>query len=208
MKRNAYLLIFDGLADWEPAHALCHIHQYGKLDVVPVGFSTRPVVTMGGLRLTPEVAIEQIEPAEVAIFILPGGEMWETESHPKLSSLLQRLHAENAPIAAICAATLQIARAGLTRQLRHTSNSIAYLKSMVADYTDDAFYVDTLALTDRNIITASGLGSLEFAREVILLLKLHDEPNTQLWFDMFKTGEIPEAFRPGESASRSGAEPR
>jgi hypothetical protein len=46
MKRNAYLLIFDGLADCEPAHALCHIHPYGKLDVVPVGFSPRPVVTI------------------------------------------------------------------------------------------------------------------------------------------------------------------
>ena len=63
--------------------------------------------------------------------------------------------------------------------------------------------VDELAVTDRNIITASGPGSVKFAREVICQLKLHEEANTQLWFDMFKTSVISEAFRSGK---RSGDE--
>jgi hypothetical protein len=33
-------------------------------------------------------------------------------------------------------------------------------------------YVEELAVTDSNVITASGLGSLEFAREVIQQLDL------------------------------------
>ena len=31
MKNTAYLLIFDGLADWEPAHALCEINKSESL---------------------------------------------------------------------------------------------------------------------------------------------------------------------------------
>lgn|GEM_PF-2094727 len=39
MRLKAYLLIFDGLADWEPALALCEINKSGKYDVVTVGFT-------------------------------------------------------------------------------------------------------------------------------------------------------------------------
>jgi hypothetical protein len=84
-----------------------------------------------------------------------------------------------------------MARAGLTRDIRHTSNSKDYLKTIVADYSDEGFYVDELAVTDRNIITASGLGCVEFAREVIRQLNIYSEADTQIWFAMFKHGVYP-----------------
>jgi len=55
--------------------------------------------------------------------------------------------------------------------------------------------VDELAVTDHKIITASGLGSVEFAREAIRELGIHDEPTTRIWFDMFKKGVIPANLR-------------
>jgi putative intracellular protease/amidase len=191
MKPKAYFLVFDGLADWELAHALCEINKSGKFEVVSVGFSKEPVTTMGGLKLGPDITLDEVAPAEAGIFMLPGGDMWESESHQNLKTLLHRLHAGNVPIGAICGATLEIARAGLTRRVRHTSNSKDYLKAMVTDYGDDEFYADELAVTDGNMITASGLGSVEFAREVIKQLNLYNEADTQLWFEMFKHGVIP-----------------
>lgn len=191
MKPKAYFLVFDGLADWELAHALCEINKSGKFEVVSVGFSKEPVTTMGGLKLSPDITLDDVAPAEACIFMLPGGDMWESESHENLKTLLRRLHAERVPIGAICGATLEIARAGLTRNTRHTSNSKDYLKAMVTDYGDDDFYAGELAVTDENVITASGLGSVEFAREVIKQLKLYNEDDTQLWFKMFKHGVSP-----------------
>jgi len=41
MKPKAYFLVFDGLADWELAHALCEINKSGKFEVVSVGFSDK-----------------------------------------------------------------------------------------------------------------------------------------------------------------------
>ncbi len=58
MKPKAYLLIFDGMADWEAAHALCEINRSGKYEVVTVGFSAETVSTMGGLRIAPEATIK------------------------------------------------------------------------------------------------------------------------------------------------------
>jgi putative intracellular protease/amidase len=191
MKRIAYLFIFDGLADWEPAHALCQINRSGRFEVVTAGFSRKPISSMGGLKLTPDVTLDDVNSAEAAIFILPGGDMWEQALDDRVAALLRRLQTENVPIAAICAATLEIARAGLTHGVRHTSNSTEYLKAKVPDYQDDKFYVDELAVSDNNIITASGLGSLEFARAVITQLGIHSPSDTELWFDMFKHGVLP-----------------
>jgi putative intracellular protease/amidase len=191
MKPRAYFLVFDGLADWELAHALCEINKSGKFEVVSVGFSDQPVTTMGGVKISPDITLDDAKPDDAAIFMLPGGDMWERESHENLKTHLRRLHAEKVPIGAICGATLEMARAGLTREIRHTSNSKDYLKAIVADYSDEGFYVDELAVTDRNIITASGLGCVEFAREVIRQLNIYSEADTQIWFAMFKHGVYP-----------------
>jgi len=191
MKPKAYFLVFEGLADWELAHALCEINKSGKFEVVSVGFSKEPVTTMGGLRISPDITLADVVPDEAGIFLLPGGDMWESASHENVQSLLHRLHTQEVPIGAICAATLEIARAGLTRNVRHTSNSQDYLKAMVPDYADDDHYINELAVTDGDIITASGLGSVEFAQEVIKQLKLYGEADTKLWFEMFKHGAWP-----------------
>jgi len=191
MKPKAYLLIFDGFADWEPAHAFCELRKSGKFEVLTAGFSLERVTSMGGLKVTPDLTIQEVNPEETAFFMLPGGDTWEQRSHPEIHGLLHRLHDCNVLIGAICAATLEIVRAGLTSGLRHTSNARSYLKAMVPAYQDDSYYADELAVRDQNVITASGLGSVEFAREVIRHFKLRSDTDTALWFEMFKHGVVP-----------------
>lgn len=198
MKLKAYILVFDGLADWEAAHALCEINKSDNFDIVTVGFSNEPVTTMGGFRVLPDVSLDAVIADEAAIFIMPGGGMWEEKSDEKLIALLHQLQEANVLIAAICGATLEIARSKLTERLRHTSNSLDYLKTMVADYEDKDSYVDELAVTDKNLITASGLGSVEFAREIIKRLAVYDEADTKVWFEMFKNGILPNTNKENE----------
>lgn len=195
MNRKACVLVFDGLADWEPAHALCEIHKSGKFDVVTAGFSVQPVMTMGGMKLKPDTTLSEVDWQQAAILVLPGGDMWEKGPENDLSPLLNQLLESGVGIAAICAATLEIARSGLTRSRRHTSNWLAYLKYMVPEYRDEALYVDQLAVTDGNLITASGLGSVEFAREIFRFLQIFSEADTAIWFEMFKHGVVPAAFQ-------------
>jgi putative intracellular protease/amidase len=190
-KPKALVFIFDGLADWEPALALCEIRKSGKYDVLSVGRTRQTVTTMAGLRVTPDLTTDEIEPDDAAIFILPGGNSWEDGPDQRLEELLKRLHAGKILIGAVCGATLEIARAGLTTGTRHTSNAKNYLKKMVPEYNDQSFYVEELAVTDHQIITASGLGSVEFAREVIHELNLYNESDSLIWFEMFKHGVIP-----------------
>jgi putative intracellular protease/amidase len=185
------LLVFNGFADWEPAPAFCQVNKSGRFEVLTVGFSPERITSMGGLKITPDLVIQDVSPEGTAFFMLPGGDMWQEKPRPEIHGLIRRLHDGNVLIGAICAATLEMVRVGLTRGLRHTSNGKSYLKVMVPDYRDEAFYVDEPAVTDRNVITASGLGSIEFAREVIQQLKIYSDADTGLWFDMFKHGVVP-----------------
>ncbi|MGA8437108.1 MAG: DJ-1/PfpI family protein [Candidatus Sulfotelmatobacter sp.] len=194
-KPKAYVFVFDGLADWEPALALCEIRKSGRYEVLAAGRSREAVVTMAGLKVLPDVALDEIDPCKTAILILPGGDRWEDGPDQQVDELLRRLHAQKVLIGALCAATLEIARAGLTAGVRHTSNSKPYLKKKVPAYGDEAFYVDELVANEHKIITASGLGSVEFAREVIGELGIYNEADTQMWFDMFKKGLLPASMR-------------
>lgn len=191
MKETVHLLVFDGLADWEPAHALCELSRSGNFEVRTVGFTRQPVTTMAGLKVEPELAIMELTPQNSALLLLPGGDMWQDQGQPVVQSILQQFRDQNVPIAAICGATLEIARARLTQGRRHTSNALSYLKSMVPDYGDEAFYVDELAVSDGGVITASGLGAVEFAREIFRLLQVYDENDLRTWYDMFKHGLMP-----------------
>ncbi len=188
MQNNAYLLVFDGLADWEPAHILCELRKSGQYVVKTVGFSLEPVTTMGGMTILPDVTLDKIVAADTAVFILPGGTMWEQQSNEPLQALLRELHAQDVPLAAICGATLAIARAGLTHEVRHTSNILDYLQALVPDYSDHDYYVDESAVTDKNIVTADALGSVDFAREIIKLLGIYSEADADAWYGMFKHG--------------------
>jgi putative intracellular protease/amidase len=95
------------------------------------------------------------------------------------------------PIAAICGATVAIARLGLIRGRRHTSNGLAYLNEMAPGYSDAAHYVDAPAVRDRGLITASGLADVEFARELFEELGVLTVDERAQWAEMFRTARLP-----------------
>ncbi len=188
-RTSPHLLIFDGFADWEPAYAIAELRRSGKHQIVSVGYSGEPVISMGGLCVVPDFELAELDPETVRILILPGGDRWEREPLDEgLRTLLQRLSAVHTPVAAICAATTAVVRAGLHRGRKHTSNGLDYLKQEVTDYLGESDYVDALAVRDRGLITASGLGALEFAREIFAELGVFSAEERDEWYRMFKEG--------------------
>lgn len=192
--RAVHVLVFEGFADWEPAHALAELRRSGNRFVVAVGFDANPVTSMGGLRVVPERTLAEIRSSEVEILILPGGDLWEG-SYPEtdLNGVLTDLIAADVPVAAICGGTLAVARAGLLNDRRHTSNMPGYIAEHVPRYSGVALYEAVPAVTDRGVITASGLAPVEFAREIFKRLRVFSAADEELWFDMFKHGRLPQS---------------
>lgn len=190
--KAVYLYLLPGFADWEPAHATAELRRYGGYRVETVAESAEPVESMGGLRVLPSRTLDAVDPDDVAVLILPGGSRWEKEPlSDSLQALLLALEAREVPIAAICGATLAVARAGLLQDRRHTSNTRSYLAQHAEGYTGGAHYVDAPAVRDRGVITASGLADVEFARVLFDELGVLAEPDRALWATLFRTGRPP-----------------
>ena len=192
MAAVVYVLVFDGYADWEPALAMCEVKKSGRFEVRTVGFGPEVVTSMGGLSVTPDLTLAEVTPDGAALLILPGGDMWEREPlGAELTKVVKAFDAARVPVAAICGATVAVGQMGVIKGRRHTSNSKAYLSALVPGYQDESRYSDEWAVRDGHLITASGIGSVEFAREIIQLLGIYSEADQKLWWNIFKHGKMP-----------------
>src|SRR5690349_1473952 len=125
--KAVYFLVVPGFADWEAAHALAELRRHGHYRVEVVGLTRDPIQSLGGLTVQPTLTLAEVDPDDVAVFILPGGDRWEQAPvERELVEALETLEARAVRIAAICAATTAITRAGILRGRRHTSNGLEY----------------------------------------------------------------------------------
>jgi putative intracellular protease/amidase len=188
-----FLLLPDGMADWEPGFAVAGLRHWAKVPVRTVGFTRDPITTMGGLRILPDISLAEFptDADAVRLFLLPGGDLWEGDyPSSSLEPVLKALDAADVPIAAICGATIAVARAGLLRGRRHTSNGADYLARFAPGTTVAADYVEELATRDRGMITASGLGPVEFAHEIFAELGVFSPAELAEFLELYKYGSV------------------
>jgi putative intracellular protease/amidase len=190
--QTVHLFVFDTLADWEPGYAIAGINnpayqtQPGRYRVQTVGIGG-PVTTAGGMTIIPDMALADLDPAESAMLIVPGGEVWDGAGQPAAVEKARELLAAGVPVAAICGATAGLARGGLLDGVAHTSNAAGYLQA--TGYGGAARYRAEAAVTDGNVITAPGTAPLEFAREIFRKLELYEPRMLDAWYALFKTGD-------------------
>ncbi|WP_199097811.1 DJ-1/PfpI family protein [Dyella sp. ASV21] len=201
MRDTVYFLAFDGYADWHAAHALCEIRRPGEWQLRTVGFSMQPVLSMGGLRVVPELTLAQIELDRAALLIVPGGYLWEHGLGEEAVDAVARVHAAGATVAGVDSGVLVLARAGLLDACRHTGSWLGHIGLHVPGYQGaERFEAGTLAVSDGGVITASQLGSVEFAREVIRALDLYNPSDREHWFRLFKHA-VPPPWCAGDVAA-------
>jgi putative intracellular protease/amidase len=195
-----YLYILDTFSDWETGHALAELHSGRylkdpalKYDVVLCGRTLDTITTMGGLRMTPDKLIEAIRPGSADILILPGADLWlDPEQRPVLAKAAALLSGGTV-VAAICGATLGLASAGLLDNRPHTSNDPEALRMFCPNYRGEKFYRGEPAVTDNNLITASGLAPVEFACHIFRKLDVMHPATLDAWHGLFTTRK-PEYF--------------
>ena len=123
--------------------------------------------------------------------ILPGGNTW-TETilvDQPILKIVERFLKEGILVAAICGATMGLAQAGLLNSYWHTSNDLEYLKMICPNYTGEKYYKMEPAVTDGNLITASGIAPLEFSVQVLKSLGVFSPKTLDAWYSLNKTYE-------------------
>jgi putative intracellular protease/amidase len=191
MKRIVHLFVFDTLADWETGYAIAGINNPdaqthpGRYQVKTVGLTTEPVTTIGGVRILPDLILDEMQPD--AMLILPGGEAWDEGKNGKVLDLAKQWLEAGVPVAAICGATAGLARAGILDNRHHTSNALEYLQA--THYQGAALYQNQPAVTDGNVITANSTAPVDFAYHIFKKLDLYDLQVLEAWYGLFKTGD-------------------
>jgi len=196
MNNTIYLYVFDTMADWEIGYLTAELHsgRYFKkgrlpLKLVTVSSTKNPIVTMGGLRVIPDINIEECILEDTAALILPGGNTWAESIHNPIIKMAERCLMGDTLVAAICGATMALAESGMLNNRWHTSNDLGYLKMMCPNYAGEQYYKQEPAVTDGDLITAPGIAPLEFAVQILKKLDVFSEQTLNAWYNLYKTHE-------------------
>jgi len=185
---NVYIFLFNGFSDWEIAYLAPELKKSDKINLKYFTMDGLEVTSVAGLKITPDLSMQELNVESTSVLILPGGSAWEEKSIKGMDELIEKLHANHQTIAAICSATTFLGEKGYLDTVKHTSNALDYLKYIAPDYKGEKKYQSDLAVTDKNIITANGFSPIEFAREVFKIIELKSEEDIEKWFQLFKNG--------------------
>ncbi|NNH75933.1 glutamine amidotransferase [Nocardia uniformis] len=189
MIKTVHMAVFDTFADWEVGHATAHINKTlwqlepGTWQVRTVGLTRDAVTSMGGMRVVPDIALDELSPQESAMLILPGADTWESGVLAPFVEKAREFLAAGVPVAAICGATFGLASAGLLDARKHTSNAAEYL--VYSGYSGADNFVCEPAVTDGELITATGTKPVEFARAIFARLGIYEPHVLDAWYRLY-----------------------
>jgi putative intracellular protease/amidase len=187
--KTVHLAVYDTLADWEFGYATAQINQPqfqkvpGRYQVRTVGATLDPVTSLGGLRITPDLVLADVDPADSAMLILPGADTWESGGNAVFGAATRRWLDAGVPVAAICGATVGLAAEGLLNSRPHGGNAVEQLAA-VPGYTGAEFFSTERAVRADGLITA-----LEFAREIFAELDLYEPAVLEAWYGLYRTAD-------------------
>ena len=103
--------------------------------------------------------------------------------------LVEKAIKEKKLVAGICNASVFLGMHGFLNEVKHTSNTLNYLKQYAGDkYTGDSNYINEQAVRDENIVTANGTGQLEFCKEILYALEADTADAIEESYLFYKNG--------------------
>lgn len=188
MEKEILVFIFSGFADWEIAYICSQLNsEETGYSVKTLSLDLMPKTSMGGLRVIPDYSVFDY-PADYAMLILIGGEAWIMQLNNAVLPVVKDAAEKGIPVAGICNAVNFLAENGFLDQIKHTGNTLAFMRQQAPHYQGEDFYTDELSVSDSGVVTANGLGTLEFAEKIMKLLKAKPEDAIDVWYTQNKTG--------------------
>lgn len=147
-----------------------------------------PVKSIGGFRTLPDYSFDTM-PDDYAAVVLIGGFGWATPVAESVEPIVRQAIEKGKIVGAICNAASWMAKHGFLNSVRHTGNGSEQLRLWGGDnYTNHDGYVNTQAVSDNKIVTANGSATLEFAKELLLLLENDTPERIEMYYQFNKQG--------------------
>lgn len=147
-----------------------------------------PIKSIGGFSTLPDYSFETM-PDEYAALVLIGGFGWNTPVAEQVTPIVRQAIEKGKVVGAICNGASFLAKHGFLNSVKHTGNGMEQLKIWGGDnYTNADGYVNAQAVGDKNIVTANGSATLEFAKELLLLLENDTPERIEMYYQFNKQG--------------------
>ena len=162
-----------------------------EFEVKTVGFNKEPVLTLGGLTIVPDYSISEVDFNASTALLLPGSSTWGSKENQEILEKAQECLNKNILVGAICGATLALADYGILDKFKHTSNSLEYLKFLLQKLcrTELVMFV-LISVLDRNLVTASSAGSLEWTKNILKSLNVYSDKKITAFYNYYSTGNV------------------
>lgn len=181
----AHEVVFLSQAIASDEYALKDNPKYVNKIVAP---TMEPVKSIGGFRTLPDYSFDTM-PEDYAALVLIGGFGWSTPIAKRVEPIVRKAIEKGKIIGAICNAASFMAKHGFLNAVKHTGNGLEQLKSWGGEnYTNEKGYIHAQAVSDNNIVTANGSATLEFAKELLILLENDTPERIEMYYQFNKQG--------------------
>ena len=158
------VLLAEGFEEIE-AVTIIDVLRRAELEVTVAGLAPGPLTGSRGVRVLPDVQFADVEPLDYDVLVLPGG-MGGTLAmleDARLLDAVRDLYREGRLVAAICAAPMVLARAGIVDGVPLTSHPGVRAQLGAADVR-----AEPRVLMSGRVLTSQGPGTaMEFALALV-----------------------------------------
>ncbi|MCL2572502.1 MAG: DJ-1/PfpI family protein [Defluviitaleaceae bacterium] len=190
--KEVLLLLTDYWADWEACHAIVGINMADEYTVKTIAIDNKPKISIGGMRAEIDHSISDYQDfSNTAMIILTGSFSWGENPYNEIADFIKKARKANVPIAAICGATIFLAKHGFLNEIKHTGDTSDYFEEELKDepgYKGHDNFSVAQCVNDGGFITANETASLDFAREIFRVLKTEDDDEIDWWYNNHKHG--------------------
>ena len=134
MKKIVFLIL-DEFADWETAFLASALNEKNITQNYSVSYASTDKdvkVSMGNLKMLPDMTLEEITEDNTDGLILIGGKTWRNQSFETNYTIIELVkkfkNNPNKVVGAICDAAYFLATNGLLNDCKHTVNNLAEIK--------------------------------------------------------------------------------
>lgn len=146
-----------------------------------------PKISMGAFRIIPDYSVDDFL-TDFSLLILSDELAWMEQKNNAVLPIVECAVKNSISVGAICNAVNFMAESGFLDKIEHSENTLEFMQSQAPHYLGGQYFLEKQAICDSNIITANDSGTLEFAKEILLLLKAKPEISIAQWYKQNKSG--------------------
>ena len=160
-EQKIVVFYYEGFAEFEISLALLYLSKY---EIISVALEKKEYKSLSGQRFIVDFLLDEIDPSDVKLFIIPGGNPMHYLENQNLFKFISKASLNGAVIAGICGGVDILVSLGFLEGKSCTGNALdpTHPQSLKDSYAQTNYSNQGVVVYD-NFVTAQGKAFIEFA---------------------------------------------